>query len=339
MIGTSKTVTVCIILMISLVGVFTVCMPTTSAGLLKFLNKAYTCNSEINIEYDSNAARDPFLPVDMVKEIPLTVNYRITGLFAEEIPFYYHGGEAFNFIYLYVEKTPDWCTASVEPSIIFALPRAEGTTKGAVLSVHVSKNAYALSEGTITIKAEIPKRMGSILGGVFYQNITFTPGYLPNLRINTPEGTIKFMGPGETTNFQIDIENLGNADTRLTCKVLDLPKGWTSSISSDSVIGSEVTGTNPKKTIQLDVQPPYGFGYHNDKEVIRVSITPSFFNNESLVGKEYSLSFIVQSKGFSTPGFETVFGLIALIAVVLLLKKRQRVRGTINKISKGRDDT
>ena len=339
MIRTSKTVTVCIIMMTLSVGIFTVCMPTTSAGpIMNFLDKAYNCNSVVNIEYDNNAARSTFLPVDMVKEIPLTIRYRVTGLFAEEIPLYYQGGEAYNFIYMSVEKTPDWCTASVQPSVIFAFPRAEGTTNSALLSVYVSEDAYAFSEGTIAVKADIPRRMGAILGGTFYQNITFTPGYLPNLKLNTPDGTSKLMGPGGTAGFRIDVENLGNADTKLNCSISDLPEGWTASISSDTVIGSKAYGTNPKKTIQFVVQPPYGFGYHNDKEIIRVSIIPSYVNNESLVGKEYYLSFVIQSRGFSTPGFESVFVLIALIGVTFIFKKRQKIRGNTNKISKGRDD-
>ncbi|EMR73475.1 hypothetical protein MCGE09_00624, partial [Thaumarchaeota archaeon SCGC AB-539-E09] len=84
-----------------------------------------------------------------------------------------------------------------------------------------------------------------------------------------------------------------------------------------------VHGDDPKSTVQLVVQPPYSFGYHNEREVIQVSMTPSYYADPTLKGQEYVLSFVVQSRGFSTPGFEAIFVIIAMIGMTLIFKKQQ----------------
>lgn len=71
--------------------------------------------------------------------------------------------------------------------------------------------------------------------------------------------------------------------------------------------------------------------------MIRISITPSYFDNESLKGEEYLLSFIVQSRGFSTPGFESVLVIFAFIVMTFIVKKQRRKK-TFN-ILNGEDDT
>jgi hypothetical protein len=334
MIRAIRIISVIGILSLLLVGVFASCTPNVTAGPLKDL---YTCQSEVKIYYDDEIAKSPLLPVNMTKKIPIEIDYRIIGLYADVVGSTYAStNDPVNYIYLYVEKTPDWCTATVIPSLLTTSPLADWQKHNAILIVQVNENAYAFAEGKITLRIETAK-MNAIKPGTFYQNITFVPGYLSSLRLNVPD-TIKLIAPGDLANFNIDMENLGNADTQVTCNVLDLPKGWTAAITS-TTIGSKVVGNNPKKTIRLVVQSPYGFGYHNDQKIIKVSIKPSYVSNESLVGEEYFLSFAVQSRGFSTPGFESAFVLFALVVVVLILNKRQKMRGTSHKISKGRDDT
>jgi hypothetical protein len=324
------------IISLLLVSIFASCIPKIAAGPIVDL---YSCNSEVRINYDKDIAKSPLLPVNMTKEIPIEINYRIVGLYADVVGSTYASNtiDPVNYIYLYVEKTPEWCTATVTPSVITTSPLADWQKHNAVLIVQVNENAYAFAEGKIALRIETAK-MNVIKPGTFYQNITFIPGYLPSLRINMPSAT-KFIGPGDKAEFNIEIENLGNADTLITCHVLDLPKGWIVGDIS-TVVGSKTAGNDPKKIITLGVISPYGFGYHNDKELIRVLIKPSYVENMSLVGNDYYLSFVVQSRGFSTPGFEAAFVLIALVVVILLLNKRQKMKRTANsKISKGRDGT
>lgn len=307
---------------ILIVSLFTVFMPAISAGPIKnLLTKAYICYSNIIIDYDVKAASDPFLPVDMTKDIPINVSYSVTGYFAEKMMPYYKGVDSF--IYLYVDETPDWCSAIISPSMLNIEATTTGVSKEAIVSVKVNENAHAFLEGKIRVRAEA-KKLGAVNGGNFYQDIRFTPGYLPLLKIAATKSTYELIGPYDTANFGIKIENMGNAKTKVTCNLIDVPEGWSAHIDTTAVIGSRTSEDDTNKTVQLVVKPPYGFGYHDEREEIKVSITPSYFENESLKGNEYNLSFIVQSRGFFMPGFEAVFVIFALITIALIIKKQQR---------------
>lgn len=335
-----RTAKMVLIMGILLFSLFTVVMPAISAaGPIKnwLKDNAYVCYVEGIIDYDKDAAQSPVLPLTMIKTIPLTVNTKIAGYYSQYILPYYENSNTRLFADIYVVKVPEWCTASVIPSK-FTIPVSPNNIAPANfnLNVGIKENASAFLEGKVTVKLTI-YGIGAIKTGIFYQNITFTPGYLPFLRTDVPKDTFDLIGPGDTANFGIEIENLGNAKTKITCNVLDVPEGWTVYIEPITLIGSRTTDDNPKKTLQLVVKPPYGFGYHDEREVIRVSITPSYFDNESLKGEEYFLSFIVQSRGFSTPGFESVLVIFAFIGMTFIVKKQRRKK-TFN-ILNGEDDT
>jgi hypothetical protein len=334
---TAKMVLITGILLFSL---FTVVMPAIStAGPIKnwLKDNAYVCYVKGTIDYDKNAAQDPILPLTMIKTIPLTVNTTISGYFSQDILPYYETSKTRLFADIYVVKAPEWCTASVVPSK-FTIPISLNNIAPAnfTLNIGIKENAPAIFDGMVTVKSTI-RGIGAIKTGIFYQNITFTPGYLPFLKIDVSKDTFELIGPGDTANFDIEIENLGNAKTNVTCNVLDVPEGWTAYIEPTTLIGSRTSDDNPKKTLQLVVKPPYGFGYHDEREVIRISITPSYFDNESLKGEEYFLSFIVQSRGFSTPGFESVLVIFAFIGMTFIVKKQRRKK-TFNVLN-GEDDT
>jgi len=285
----------------------------------------FDCQTIVQIEYDEDAANSPFLPVDMTKEIPVTINYYIRGYFDEEVPLAYEHLEN-NFIYLDIIEKPEWCTASLSPDFLLMFPSASGEIENVTLIVKVDENVHAFDIGTIKIEVRV-QDMRVIKGGTFNGEISFNPGYLPLLDLNVPSDTVKMIGPLDTAKFDIDIENLGNAKTIVSSNVLDIPDGWIVTIESETVIGTITIGDSPNRRISLIVRPPYDFGYHNDREVIQVSLTPSYFEDPALAGEEYLLTFIVQSKGFSTPGFEAVFVIIALIGVAVIAKKTKLKSG------------
>jgi len=328
---TIKKVTSSIIFLILLCSVYSVLIPSASAGF-PALSKVYECNNIVELEYDDNATQNPFLPVDRILNIPVDVKYRITGLYAEVVAEMYQERELNNFIYLYIDETPDWCSASFLPSILVVPVTASFESHAANIVVHVNENAPAYAIGTIRVRAEIDK-LGAVRNTTIYQDIPFSPGYLPNLGVTTQKNLI-LIGPQETAKFDIELENLGNADTNVECKVVDKPAGWIITIDSDTIIG---TGDNPTKTVYLTVKPPYEFGYHDEREVITVSINPSYFNDESLTGEEFFVSFIVQSRGFSTPGFETIIVFFSLFTMIFLTqRKKQNSKKSSEIINKGR---
>lgn len=325
-----KSITIYLITLILTLNIFIVCTPTTLAGPL---DKVYECQYVCEVEHDKAAAEAPFLPVDMTIDIPLTIYVRVVGIYTEVMMPYYISRKQPAEVYLNVNHTPSWCTATISPYTIFIDTDANWISSNATLHIKVDENAYAFQDGAVEIEIDI-RGIGAILGRIFYVSIPFRPGYLPLLKVNT-DGTNRLIAPLETANFDIELENLGNAKTNITCHVLNTPEEWEISIDPNIIVGTKNLGDNPKKTIVLTVRPPYGLGYHQDREVIQISMIPSYYNNSQLKGQEYLLSFIIQSRGFSTPGFEGVFVLFALIGVAIIAKKRHKT-SRFSKTSKGK---
>ena len=63
--------------------------------------------------------------------------------------------------------------------------------------------------------------------------ISFIPDYIPIIDA-TPKSTYKEISPGKIVTFDIDLENLGNAKTEFVFNVIDIPKGWSASILSNT---------------------------------------------------------------------------------------------------------
>lgn len=292
----------------------------------------YDVLSIIAVDYDAKAANDPFLPVDRIKEIPITLDYYVSGHFAEEICKEYEGIDVF--IFLNIDRKPDWCTASLSPNFLKMEATPSTLSENVTLILKINKDAHAQLNGKIKLNVTVGS-VGPIKGGTFYSNISFIPGYYPLLDINTPDGIVKRIHPLDDTDFGIEIENLGNAKTIITTSVLNIPDGWTVSIANKTTLGTATIGDDPKKTILLTVRPSYEFGYHNERKVINVSLVPSLIDNPLVKGQEYFISFIVQNKGFSTPGFETVY-LLAIIIGAGLMGKRRKVKNFHKHKKRGR---
>ena len=282
----------------------------------------YNCNNIIVIDYDENLTNQPLLPIDMVLDIPLKIKYYVQGQYADYITKTYLSMGYDSYIYLEIGKTPEWCEATISPPVLLMPATTTGEIENANLSIKISQEAQAFDAGEISIKFNVTK-MGAIQKESITKNISFKTGYLAILKINATDGIVKSITPNEIADFNIEIENLGNGKTNVSVMLTDLPEGWTVTIPSNFIIDSKGLNENNKKTVQLNIKPPYNFGYHNEKETITVVIKPSYFKDITVSGGEYYLTFIVKSKGFSTPGFEFVFLLLSLITVSLIVKRKK----------------
>jgi hypothetical protein len=116
--------------------------------------------------------------------------------------------------------------------------------------------------------------------------------------------------------------------TEFIFRIVNVPEGWVASIPANAFIGSAVDGKDPKDTINLLITPPYGFGYHNELEDITVSIKGQYFGGTSgetlLETTEYFHTISIRNRGFSTPGFEAIFLVFALLGIAVIVKKRQK---------------
>lgn len=321
MIKTSKITKLTISSIILLSLTFTL-IPNTSAGIL---DRVYDCEYDLIVTADEDAINNPFLPIDMVIQIPLTLELDFYGRYSEEMESYY--GEATAIVDMFINNTPNWASATISP-VSFELPLLSGepAVANATLNVKVDEDAIPFFDGIIDLKI-VCQGIGAIDKRIFDKPIQFTPGYLPFLKVNSKE-TIKRINPQETARFDIEVENIGNAKTNVASEILNIPEDWQVEITSNLILGTSALGEDSKDIITLSVKPSYTAGYHNEREIIQVALTPIYYGNDSLSGEKYILSFIVQNRGFSTPGFEILPLFLAFFIVIIgMYKKHQNNRG------------
>ena len=318
---TAKATFVFAILLSSLV---LISLPTVSAGLIKL-------TPNVIISYDTEAASKVITPIETKLHIPLIIQYQVTGALVS-LPIIPEWLDSTTdvFIDLSVESCPSFCSASITPSTIQAPIKQELSDATPVnLIVSVNENAPGFDDFVVRVKAKanaVPGIGISVPEKESVGDVRVQPSYAALISIEQPNGNFMEIGPMDTADFEIKVENLGNAPTEVTFEVVDIPDDWSPNIQETVILGSGVDGEDSSKTITFRIKPPYGFGYHNDRKTIQVKVTPSYYRNAALEGKIYTLNFTVQSRGFSTPGFEGAMLLIALAGIVgsILYKKRKK---------------
>ena len=311
-----RTVKATILVGILLISLSLAFVPSSSAGLLR--NSA-TLKLDVNAE-DLN---QKVVPLSGPMSIDVEVGYIITGNFAKQAINLYDSRNMVASIHLSIEETPSFCTATIQPNVVNpVITKDEAVYKeNATISISFKEDAPARGEIKIKVRMfsdAIPGLLFVTQEATFIHEIAFTPDYLPIISV-TPQGNFKEISPGEVAKFDIDITNLGNAKTVVDFTILNFPDDWSPNIISSTTITE--SGTT---TVQLLVQPPYGFGYHNERETVQIQIVPSYFGDAELTGRIYTETFTIQSRGFSTPGFELAFTIIALIGVGLLIKTKKK---------------
>jgi hypothetical protein len=220
-----------------------------------------------------------------------------------------------------VDHSP-WCWVNLDLNAVVVLEFSEEpkyTTIG--LNIQLKDEAPAFGEGFVTIKAET---RGIALIGASSKEFTlsFIPAYFPIIDTTLSNGNILEIAPMDSAIFPIDIENKGNARTKVFFEVENVPEGWTVAVT-DEVLLDEKVGS--KGTAYLTVNPPKDFGHHHDRETINIKIIPARAENLLEKGSVSYANFIVESRGFSTPGFEAIIFIGALLAIslILIIKKKK----------------
>lgn len=299
-----KSVKTTIFLLILLVNLYFVSMPVNATPRL---------NSNINIIWGENDATKPVIPRDEIRKLNLTIQYKVDygGDFAYGALVAYSNGEINVPITLVVIDQSPWCTTDLQPETVL-LPLTTGLTQSnAILNLQLRDDAPAYGNGYITIRAASPV-MGLMTRYEKEFTLDFVPEYLPRINVNLPEGNTKKISPMDSAVLPIEINNMGNARTTVFFKIENIPKGWTAVVTDDITLDDSSV-----MTAYLTVIPAKEFGYHYDDKSIMIKLTPARAEDLTNIGKPLYVSFIIQSRGFSTPGFEAI-GFIGAFAIMML---------------------
>ena len=302
-----------LVFLILLLSLFVAFIPTTSAG---FVN----VDPLILVTYPIQ--EENIVPNSAVLNIPLFTTFTLTGPFASLIKGRSLLKDTAIQIELKVVKTEEWCDASISNPLAQMTPQQTEPYQS-TLTVTVTENAPAFTQGIVKISAT-----SKIQRGIFFNiaeqsiefDVSFIIGYWAVVSYEMPKGTLVEVGPLDTADFQIDIENIGNGPTYVGIEIIDIPEEeWSINIASSVQLASAVYGGESiSKTVHLKIKPPYGFGFHNDRKTFGVKFTPSYLGKPGLIGQEEIIYFNVQNIGMS-PGAGFEIPLIVAVVVIISL--------------------
>jgi len=299
------------------------------------LDQIYECTPIVEIEYNETFLQEPVKPYDKPTQIPIIVKTKIDGP-SSDIVAAKIGSDWENLrdairliIDISIAEVSDGCYASINPPILQFPISEEYKSTNATLSFTIDQYFSAFTLKIVKIQFSV-RRIGKAATLVKAANITkdipFIVSYQPQLSFSYPESNVKNVNPDETASFPIEIENWGNAETNVNAEIAYIPEGWQAQIVKNLTLRTNLFGGDAAEIITLNVKPPIGFGYHEDRAIIKVKMTPVFYNDSNNTGEPHYLYFIVQSKGFSTPGFETtilIFAIIFIYIPILIIKDKR----------------
>ncbi|MCK4995447.1 MAG: hypothetical protein KAR55_01045 [Thermoplasmatales archaeon] len=307
---------------------FTIFIPLSSAGPM---DEIINCDPVINVLIDEKTKNEPIMPYSYPQNVSIIIQCQISGILQDIVSDMY--GEK---IYMFptIHKTPEWCTAAINPPLVKVPVDEEVQSTNATVTLTLNKNSPAFEKGEIEINIRT-RRLGNKATVISPTNKTFivpfTVGYIPIIAINHLEGNYKAITPEDTAKFPIELINLGNGKTVINTEVLSTPDGWIVDIIPLATLNAKYLGEKYKTTINLAVKPSIDFGYHEEREVIQISVTPSSYVNSSLVGEDHILTFVVHSKGFTTPGFEGIILIFSIIILLFIFKKNKKSKNNFEE--------
>ena len=316
-----KTVKSALIAGILIMSITAVLAPSASAGI--FLD----CQSvaQINFVRTNGELGEPIVPRGAFRTLDIEVRYWVTRntFFGKGVLLAYSGKNAF--VRLEIVGCSDWISATLGTDQV-PLKVSEQVQRGtAQISIQADEDAPAYAKGYVSIKVSVPK-IGLIQG--FDQTFTLDVQafYKPLITPHLPATNTMKIGPMDTAVFPVEVENMGNARTVVFLEVTYVPKGWNAIITSQVTL-DEAEGS--KATAYLVVKPPKDFGYHSEEETIKISMTPVRWDDFNDTGTTTYETFLVESQGFSTYGFEAMIPYILVLIVVITLvmywfKKRKQ---------------
>jgi hypothetical protein len=308
-----RTVKSGIIFGVLLLSLFVAFNPTASAGLINV-------DPLINVVYP--VQDENIVPNSGVLDIPLLTTFTLTGAVASFVEGRSLLSDTPIQIELKVVNKPEWCDASISNPLVQLTPKSPDPYRS-TLTVTVTENAPAFTQGVVKISATSKLQRGllfNIAQTTVEFDVSFIIGYWAVVSYALPKGNLLEIGPLDTADFEIEVQNLGNGQTKVLMEVLEIPEGdWSVNIISSVTLSSAVYGgAATSDTVHLRIKPPYGFGFHNERRSFKVKFKPHFLGRPDLVGSEETLTFTIQNVGLS-PGAGFEIPMIVSVAVIIFL--------------------
>lgn len=289
-------------------------------------SKIIAFNSYLYVTFDKTNLAKP-LNIDEVIDVPMKVTFKtgvpdgfILNLMPNTLKNWLIYGDAMSpqqKIELSVIDKPDWANINlVQPSLLIDFPEPGGEISvDTNLEISPYREAPAVPY-SITIEAKCDP-VGRIRGISLPFTLTFTPSYIPQVEIYVDE-PVREVGPRETVNFNVRIENKANKHTIVQLEHM-APDDWAPSLNVKEI---EIAPASSEE-VTFSVIAPYSFGWHDNTVSMELKCTPypspkpsqylDIYQNAS-VGADITIT----NYGFSVSGSEPIF-IVIVIAVIVLI--------------------
>lgn len=149
--------------------------------------------------------------------------------------------------------------------------------------------------------------------------------YLGLISVNVPS-TIKQAGPQKQIRYELEITNLGNAQSNLQFALANEPSGgWNPIPPTQQVLQSaQQGGTETSKTIYFLVSTPFKNGWNNKDTTFQLTITPTSTKNPDDTGQPVSVNVLARVRGVYVPSLEPMLMLGALMGAALVVRLARR---------------
>jgi hypothetical protein len=307
-----RTVKASLIMGILLISIFAIFLPVSSVkaqggGLFGYA-------SIVDIWWEGeNESGVIVTPYEELIPYTLEVRYSITrGPFGRAIYSLFYTGRRAD-IKLEIIDYPEWSNVYL-PTNTMTIPLQTNPTKmverSITIMIGVAEDAPAFLDGTISIRATVPK-IGMIQEFDKTIQLPFKPDYLPliDAQANIQH---KLIGPMDTAEIPIRVTNYGNGKTKALFRVTSVPENW-GAIVTDQII----LEPDQEDTIYLSIKPPKSFGYHDDLNVFTIEFIPAWAENIAIRGLPEQITVLVESRGISVIGIEVILPIIMLIILII----------------------
>ncbi|UCD13685.1 MAG: hypothetical protein JSW60_09030 [Thermoplasmatales archaeon] len=291
--------------------------------------KIFSFNSYIDIEYDVTPLSLP-LAIDFSVNVPLKIRYRtdVPKTFLWFLPWQLRNIILFGSmigpmqkIHIEVTDKPDWADIYIsQPDLFVDIPFKDSYyEKNTSLVISPREEAPAVPQ-SITLKME-SETIGRINKIIFTVIVPFTPSFVPTVTI-TPERPTRTVSPRESVEFKIPVKNNANKKIRVEPQLPHVGDKWAPTLNPpfhDIMPGEQ-------EEFIFSIYTPFDFGWHNEIQSFKINFTAQMFpiRTGSPVGGPYSIYLRVNNYGFSTPGFELLALLAAIVIAGIIIKKKYK---------------
>jgi hypothetical protein len=314
------------IMAILLFSVIVAISPLTTVSARDSRPKIYSFNSYIDIEYDPTPLNQN-LVIDESINVPLTIRYwtDVPEGFMQYFPWqlrniFLFGSPIGPMAQIHVEivDRPEWANIYIsQPDILTDIPfkpEEKKVNTSLILSPRIEAPAVSY---TITLNVEC-QTIHRINGITYQESLDFTPSFVPTIDI-TPEDPTRTVGPRESVDFKITVKNMGNKLTKVTPELVNPDAKWVPTINPPV----QEIQPQEEEVFTFSIYTPYDFGWHNEIQSFQIEFTTEVFPyRPDSPSDTRSIYLRVNNYGFSTPGFEVLTLLAALMIVALIIKKR-----------------